>query len=47
MDLIRLMKYLNGVETEVTAGSADVNGDGKENTMYLIRLMKLINGETA
>ena len=47
MDLIRLMKYLNGVETEVTAGSADVNGDGKENTMDLIRLMKLINGETA
>ena len=47
MDLIRLMKYINGVEVDVAEGAGDVNGDGRVNTMDLIRLMKLINGETA
>ena len=47
MDLIRLMKYINGVEVVMAEGAGDVNGDGRVNTMDLIRLMKLINGETA
>ena len=45
MDLIRLMKYISGVEVDVAEGAGDVNGDGKVNTMDLIRLMKYINGE--
>ena len=47
MDLIRLMKYINGVEVDMAEGAGDVNGDGRVNTMDLIRLMKIINGETA
>ena len=46
MDLIRLMKYISGVEVDVAEGAGDVNGDGKVNTMDLIRLMKIINGES-
>ena len=45
MDLIRLMKYISGVEVDMAEGAGDVNGDGKVNTMDLIRLMKLANGE--
>ena len=45
MDLIRLMKYINGVEVDVAEGAGDVNGDGSVNTMDLIRLMKYLNGE--
>ena len=45
MDLIRLMKYISGVEVDVAEGTGDVNGDGKVNTMDLIRLMKYLNGE--
>ena len=45
MDLIRLMKHINGEEVEMAEGAGDVNGDGKINTMDLIRLMKYINGE--
>ncbi|MGM9587228.1 MAG: dockerin type I repeat-containing protein, partial [Candidatus Limivicinus sp.] len=45
MDLIRLMKSINGEEVEMVEGAGDVNGDGKINTMDLIRLMKYINGE--
>ena len=45
MDLIRLMKYINGEPVDIAPGSRDVNGDGRENIMDLIRLMKYINGE--
>ena len=45
MDLIRLMKYINGEPVDIAPGSGDVNGDGRENIMDLIRLMKYINGE--
>ena len=40
-----MMKYISGVEVDVAEGAGDVNGDGKVNTMDLIRLMKYINGE--
>ena len=33
-----------GVEVDVAEGTGDVNGDGKVNTMDLIRLMKYISG---
>ena len=39
------MKYISGVEVDVAPGTADVNGDGRENTLDLIRLMKIVNGE--
>ena len=45
MDLIRLMKSINGEEVDMAEGAGDMNGDGKINTMDLIRLMKYINGE--
>ena len=32
-------------EVHVHAEDADINGDGRENTMDLIRLMKYISGE--
>ena len=44
-DLVRLRKYLNGVEDTVIGPGADVNGDGKFNGQDLIRLRKHLNGE--
>ena len=43
-DLIRLRKYLNGEDVEISAG-ADVNGDGTVTGKDLIRLRKYLNGE--
>ena len=44
-DLIRLRKYLNGEDVEISAG-ADVNGDGTVTGKDLIRLRKYLNGES-
>ena len=45
MDMLRLIKYLNGLDVAVVSGSVDINGDGKESIMDLIRLMKYLSGE--
>ncbi len=39
-DIIRLMKYIAGVDIEIQG--ADVNGDGAIDTLDIVRLMKLI-----
>ena len=39
-DIIRLMKYIAGVDIEIQG--ADVNGDGVINTLDIVRLMKMI-----
>lgn len=44
MDMLRLIKYLNGLDVAVVSGSVDINGDGKESIMDLIRLMKYLSG---
>ena len=39
-DIIRLMKYIAGVDIEIQG--ADVNGDGVIDTLDIVRLMKMI-----
>lgn len=44
LDLLRLHKYVAGIDVEIDISAADVTGDGKVNGLDLLRLHKYIAG---
>ena len=45
VDVLRLLKYVNGQDVSIVEGSGDVTGDGKVGTADVLRLLKFVNGQ--